>query len=207
MAMAADSNSGDPISDYGRTQRIVLLIDLNLLLHLQDPTPFLTSLLRQNPNLLPSSLCDDDDLRSGDRYELECGEKEARLKCGFFERGISSSDSIVLGSALLFILDEGFHPHKKGNGIGAGNVGQSRPKMNNEFSSDLSIVDLDILFSLVFACGATINAYSNLGVLAAVTWQVLFVSIPIVFLAIQLQKYYFSTAKELMRINGTTKSL
>ncbi|KAM5557513.1 hypothetical protein ABKV19_024740 [Rosa sericea] len=43
--MAADSNSGDPISDYGRTQRIVLLIDLNPLLHLQDPTPFLTSLL------------------------------------------------------------------------------------------------------------------------------------------------------------------
>ncbi|KAM5549208.1 hypothetical protein ABKV19_000583 [Rosa sericea] len=73
-------------------------------------------------------------------------------------------------------------------------------------SSDLSIVDLDIPFSLVFACGATINAYSNLRVLAAVTWQVLFVSIPMVFLAIQLQKYYFSTAKELMRINGTTKS-
>nr|UXM19288.1 ATP-binding cassette protein 16 [Fragaria x ananassa] len=73
-------------------------------------------------------------------------------------------------------------------------------------SADLSIVDLDIPFSLVFACGATINAYSNLGVLAVVTWQVLFVSIPMVFLAIQLQKYYFSTAKELMRINGTTKS-
>lgn len=73
-------------------------------------------------------------------------------------------------------------------------------------SSDLSIIDLDIPFSLVFACGATINAYSNLGVLAVVTWQVLFVSIPMVYLAICLQKYYFSTGKELMRINGTTKS-
>ncbi|PRQ54467.1 putative xenobiotic-transporting ATPase [Rosa chinensis] len=40
----------------------------------------------------------------------------------------------------------------------------------SRLSSDPSIVDLDIPFSLVFACGATINAYSNLGILAAVTW-------------------------------------
>ncbi|XP_062149436.1 ABC transporter C family member 10-like isoform X2 [Alnus glutinosa] len=74
-------------------------------------------------------------------------------------------------------------------------------------SSDLSIVDLDVPFSFLFTVGATINAYANLGVLAVVTWQVLFVSIPMVYLAIRLQGYYFSSAKELMRINGTTKSL
>ncbi|XP_019177935.1 PREDICTED: ABC transporter C family member 10 isoform X2 [Ipomoea nil] len=73
-------------------------------------------------------------------------------------------------------------------------------------SVDLSIVDLDVPFNLIFAIGASINFYSNLTVLAVVTWQVLFVSIPMVFLAIQLQRYYFSSAKELMRINGTTKS-
>ncbi|KAL9264122.1 ABC transporter C family member 10-like protein [Drosera capensis] len=73
-------------------------------------------------------------------------------------------------------------------------------------SSDLSIVDLDVPFGLIFAIGATSNAYSNLGVLAVVTWQVLFVSIPVLYLAICLQRYYFATAKELMRINGTTKS-
>ncbi|KAL8158488.1 hypothetical protein V2J09_000025 [Rumex salicifolius] len=73
-------------------------------------------------------------------------------------------------------------------------------------SSDLSIVDLDIPFGLAFAVGVTVSAYSNLCVLAVVTWQVLFVSIPVVYLAIRLQRYYFSTAKELMRINGTTKS-
>ncbi|XVF53472.1 hypothetical protein PTKIN_Ptkin05aG0101800 [Pterospermum kingtungense] len=78
---------------------------------------------------------------------------------------------------------------------------------NPNVSSDLSIVDLDVPFNLIFAVGATINAYSNLGVLAVVTWQVLFVSIPIIYAAIRIQKYYFSTAKELMRINGTTKSL
>lgn len=74
-------------------------------------------------------------------------------------------------------------------------------------SSDLSIIDLDIPFNLIFAVGATTNAYSNLGVLAVVTWQVLFVSLPMVYLAIRLQRYYFASAKELMRINGTTKSL
>ncbi|KAF8380113.1 hypothetical protein HHK36_027584 [Tetracentron sinense] len=74
-------------------------------------------------------------------------------------------------------------------------------------SADLSIVDLDVPFSLVFAVGATTNAYANLGVLAAVTWPILFVSIPMVYLAIRLQRYYFASAKELMRLNGTTKSL
>ncbi|GAA0181640.1 ATP-binding cassette [Lithospermum erythrorhizon] len=73
-------------------------------------------------------------------------------------------------------------------------------------SQDLSIVDLDVPFGLIFAVGATTNAYSNLVVLAVVTWQVLFVSIPMVYLAIRLQRYYFASAKEFMRINGTTKS-
>ncbi|KAF5179061.1 ABC transporter ATP-binding protein/permease VMR1 [Thalictrum thalictroides] len=74
-------------------------------------------------------------------------------------------------------------------------------------ASDLSIVDLDVPFSLLLSVGATLNTYSNLGVLAVVTWPVLFVSIPMVYLAILLQRYYFSSAKELMRINGTTKSM
>ncbi|KAI0507967.1 hypothetical protein KFK09_014097 [Dendrobium nobile] len=74
-------------------------------------------------------------------------------------------------------------------------------------SSDLSIVDLDVPFSLIFSISATLNAYSNLGILAFITWQVLFVSIPMVYLTIRLQAYYLNSAKELMRINGTTKSL
>ncbi|XP_072990154.1 ABC transporter C family member 10 isoform X1 [Typha latifolia] len=74
-------------------------------------------------------------------------------------------------------------------------------------SSDSSIVDLDVPFSLIFSISATMNAYSNLGVLAVVTWQTLFVSIPMIYLTIRLQGYYLASAKELMRINGTTKSL
>ncbi|KAF7099488.1 hypothetical protein CFC21_101116 [Triticum aestivum] len=73
-------------------------------------------------------------------------------------------------------------------------------------SSDLSIVDLDVPFAFLFSLGSSINAYSNLVVLAVVTWQVLFVSIPMIVLATRLQRYYLASAKELMRINGTTKS-
>uniref|UniRef100_A0A1D1XPI6 ABC transporter C family member 10 n=1 Tax=Anthurium amnicola TaxID=1678845 RepID=A0A1D1XPI6_9ARAE len=74
-------------------------------------------------------------------------------------------------------------------------------------SSDLSIVDLDVPFSLLFSLTASLNAYSNLGVLAFITWPVLFVSVPMLYLAIRLQRYYLTSAKELMRLNGTTKSL
>ncbi|KAI5399162.1 Multidrug resistance-associated protein 7, variant 2 [Lathyrus oleraceus] len=73
-------------------------------------------------------------------------------------------------------------------------------------SSDLSIVDLDVPFGLLFAVGATSNCYASLTVLAVVTWQVLFVSIPMLYFALRLQRYYFASAKELMRMNGTTKS-
>jgi hypothetical protein len=54
-------------------------------------------------------------------------------------------------------------------------------------SSDLSLLDLDVPFTFVFAIGASYNAYSNLGVLAVVTWEVLFVSVPMIVLAIRLQ--------------------
>ncbi|KAJ4956407.1 hypothetical protein NE237_013190 [Protea cynaroides] len=73
-------------------------------------------------------------------------------------------------------------------------------------SSDLSIVDIDVPFSLVSTVGSTANACASLGVMAVVTWQVLFVAILVIFLALYLQRYYFASAKELMRINGTTKS-
>jgi hypothetical protein len=35
--------------------------------------------------------------------------------------------------------------------------------------------------------------YSNLGVLAVITWQVLFISIPMVYLAIRLQVFLLCT--------------
>ncbi|RZC91263.1 hypothetical protein C5167_027329 [Papaver somniferum] len=73
-------------------------------------------------------------------------------------------------------------------------------------SSDSSIIDLDVPFSLVFAIATTLNTYTSLGVMAVITWKVLFVTVPMVCLVIYLQRYYSASANELMRINGTTKS-
>ncbi|CAI8593909.1 unnamed protein product [Vicia faba] len=73
-------------------------------------------------------------------------------------------------------------------------------------SSDLSIMDLDVPFSLTFVVGSNINFYLSLTVLAVVTWQVLIVAIPMIYVTIRLQKYYFASAKEVMRMSGTTKS-
>ncbi|KAB1204957.1 ABC transporter C family member 10 [Morella rubra] len=76
----------------------------------------------------------------------------------------------------------------------------------SRFSSDLSTIDLDVPFGLLLSVSSAINVCSALLVLAVVTWQVLIVSIPMIFLSIRLQRYYFASAKELMRINATTKS-
>lgn len=55
----------------------------------------------------------------------------------------------------------------------------------------MSIVDLDVPFSFVYSVGTTTQTYANLTVLAVITWQVLFVSIPMVYFAILLQVIYF----------------
>ncbi|WJX34200.1 hypothetical protein P8452_22334 [Trifolium repens] len=73
-------------------------------------------------------------------------------------------------------------------------------------SSDLSIVDLDISFNLTYVVGSTICCYMDLIVLTSFTWQVLFVTIPMAYVIVKLQKHYYACAKELMRMNGTTKS-
>ncbi|CAJ1953018.1 unnamed protein product [Sphenostylis stenocarpa] len=73
-------------------------------------------------------------------------------------------------------------------------------------SSDMSILDLDIPFILGFAVGGPIYLCSYIVVLAVITWQVLVVSIPMVYIAIRLQRYFLASAKEVMRMNGTTKS-
>ncbi|OVA05091.1 ABC transporter [Macleaya cordata] len=74
-------------------------------------------------------------------------------------------------------------------------------------SSDLSIIDLDVPICIMLTVGSTLNAFANLGVLAIFTWQVLLICIPVLYLVLRLQSYYFASAKDLMRINGTTKSL
>uniref|UniRef100_A0A803M011 ABC-type xenobiotic transporter n=1 Tax=Chenopodium quinoa TaxID=63459 RepID=A0A803M011_CHEQI len=76
----------------------------------------------------------------------------------------------------------------------------------SRISSDLNIVDVDIPFSFLMGFGATTTAYATLGVMAIITWQALFVIVPVIYMTIRLQRYYLATAKELMRLHGTTKS-
>ncbi|XP_030470126.2 ABC transporter C family member 10-like [Syzygium oleosum] len=73
-------------------------------------------------------------------------------------------------------------------------------------SSDLSIVDIDVAFKLSTALGSTMNTYSSFLILAFLTWPVLFVIIPMIYLTLIIQKYYYASSNELMRLNGTTKS-
>ncbi|KAL8138894.1 hypothetical protein V2J09_004895 [Rumex salicifolius] len=73
-------------------------------------------------------------------------------------------------------------------------------------SYDLNVIDLDLSLRLVTTIGGLIYTYSNIGILTILAWEVIFLIIPMIFLIIFLQRYYYSSAKELMRINGTTKS-
>ncbi|RVX04073.1 ABC transporter C family member 10 [Vitis vinifera] len=73
-------------------------------------------------------------------------------------------------------------------------------------SSDLSVVDLDVAFKFTFAVGAAMNTYASFGALAILAWELVFVILPTIYLSILIQRYYFAAGKELMRINGTTKS-
>ncbi|KAL9237368.1 hypothetical protein vseg_011925 [Gypsophila vaccaria] len=73
-------------------------------------------------------------------------------------------------------------------------------------TADLNIVDLDVAYNILVIISPTVTAFANLGLLAAITPRVLVIYIPIIYMMIWLQRYYIATAKELMRIQGTTKS-
>ncbi|MED6217530.1 ATP-binding cassette sub- C member 8 [Stylosanthes scabra] len=73
-------------------------------------------------------------------------------------------------------------------------------------SSDLSILDFDMAFATFFVIGEIIELSTMIGIIVSVTWQVLIVAIPALGASKYLQGYYQASARELMRINGTTKA-
>ncbi|CBI35971.3 unnamed protein product, partial [Vitis vinifera] len=73
-------------------------------------------------------------------------------------------------------------------------------------SSDFSVVDFDIPFSIIFVVAAGLELITTIGIMASVTWQVLFVAIFAMVTANYVQGYYLASARELIRINGTTKA-
>ncbi|CAK7356839.1 unnamed protein product [Dovyalis caffra] len=73
-------------------------------------------------------------------------------------------------------------------------------------SSDMSTLDIDVPLSIGHSVSATIELLAIIAVMASVTWPVLIVSIPAIIAAMYAQEYYLYTARELIRINGTTKA-
>ncbi|KAF5942219.1 hypothetical protein HYC85_019861 [Camellia sinensis] len=73
-------------------------------------------------------------------------------------------------------------------------------------SSDLCVVDFDIPFSFAFVVAPLIESVAIISIMALVMWQVLFVAFFATVASKYVQGYYQASARELMRINGTTKA-
>ncbi|XP_074587469.1 ABC transporter C family member 8-like isoform X1 [Curcuma longa] len=73
-------------------------------------------------------------------------------------------------------------------------------------SSDLSILDFDIPYSIAFVIAGSIDLITIIVIMASVTWQVVIVAIPVLIIMVFAQRYYVASARELVRINGTTKA-
>ncbi|KAK8992695.1 hypothetical protein V6N11_048767 [Hibiscus sabdariffa] len=73
-------------------------------------------------------------------------------------------------------------------------------------SSDLSILDFDIPFGMIFLAAGATEVVATIGIMAFITWQVLIVAVLAMVAVHYIQGYYMSSARELIRINGTTKA-
>ncbi|KAK9131039.1 hypothetical protein Sjap_011526 [Stephania japonica] len=73
-------------------------------------------------------------------------------------------------------------------------------------SSDLSVLDNDIPYSIAFVIAAGVDIMATIGIMASVTWPVLIVAILVMVAVKYVQGYYLASARELIRINGTTKA-
>nr|XP_019066419.2 ABC transporter C family member 10-like [Solanum lycopersicum] len=80
-------------------------------------------------------------------------------------------------------------------------------RMLSRVSSDLSIVDIELPFLLNYTVGSIIISYSTYAILCFFAPEVLLIIVLMIYVTISVQRYYNASAKELMRLSGTTKSL
>ncbi|KAJ0986471.1 hypothetical protein J5N97_004827 [Dioscorea zingiberensis] len=73
-------------------------------------------------------------------------------------------------------------------------------------SSDMSILDYDITYCISFMIAGAVEIIGITLIMSKVTWQVLLVAIPVTIFMVYVQRYYLASARELVRINGTTKA-
>ncbi|KAG5567355.1 hypothetical protein RHGRI_002796 [Rhododendron griersonianum] len=76
----------------------------------------------------------------------------------------------------------------------------------NRVSVDQSVVDLDIPFRLGGFASTTIQLLGIVGVMTQVTWQILFLVVPMAIACLWMQKYYMASSRELVRIVSIQKS-
>nr|KYP56046.1 ABC transporter C family member 5 [Cajanus cajan] len=76
----------------------------------------------------------------------------------------------------------------------------------NRVSIDQSVVDLDIPFRLGGFASSTIQLIGIVAVMTDVTWQVLFLVVPMAIVCLWMQKYYMASSRELVRIVSIQKS-
>lgn len=73
-------------------------------------------------------------------------------------------------------------------------------------SSDLSILDFDIPFATAFVIAGGMETIVMILIMATVTWPVLIVGFLVLVVSKYVQSYYLASAREIIRINGTTKA-
>ncbi|KAL5697636.1 ATP-binding cassette sub- C member 8 [Ranunculus cassubicifolius] len=73
-------------------------------------------------------------------------------------------------------------------------------------SSDLCVIDFDMPFSTAFIIAAGIEILATICIMASVTWPILIVGILAMIAVKYVQGYYQASAREIIRINGTTKA-
>lgn len=62
-----------------------------------------------------------------------------------------------------------------------------------QLSTDLSVLDLDLSFRFSQAVASTLTTYFSLGILAALTWPILIVIIPTIYMTVILQASILTT--------------
>ncbi|XP_024014830.1 ABC transporter C family member 8 isoform X2 [Eutrema salsugineum] len=73
-------------------------------------------------------------------------------------------------------------------------------------SSDLNVLDFDIPFAFIFVVAPAVELTAALFVMTYVTWQVIIIALLALAATKVVQDYYLASARELIRINGTTKA-
>lgn len=79
-------------------------------------------------------------------------------------------------------------------------------RITTRASTDLSVLDFDIPYTMTFVISGTIEVAATIVIMIMVTWQVVLVAVPVVVALLYIQRYYIASARELVRINGTTKA-